>query len=64
MASKYHTLKTIDENIRTLFVSALSEADELLRIYPGDDNFELLKKPVDRDSLIKEVRRLLLLKPV
>jgi CheY-like chemotaxis protein/predicted transcriptional regulator len=60
----YKTLKAIDENIRTLFVSALSEADELLRIYPGDDNFELLKKPVDRDSLIKEVRRLLLLNPV
>jgi CheY-like chemotaxis protein/predicted transcriptional regulator len=60
----YKTLKAIDENIRTLFVSALSEADELLRIYPGDDNIELLKKPVDRDSLIKEVRRLLLLNPV
>jgi CheY-like chemotaxis protein len=60
----YKTFKAIDENIRTLFVSALSEADELLRIYPGDDNFEFLKKPVDRDSLIKEVRRLLLLNPV
>jgi CheY-like chemotaxis protein len=60
----YKTLKAIDENIRTLFVSALSEADELLRIYPGDDNVELLKKPIDRNSLIKEVRRLLLLKPV
>jgi CheY-like chemotaxis protein len=60
----YKTFKAIDENIRTLFVSALSEADELLRIYTGDDNFEFLKKPVDRDSLIKEVRRLLLLNPV
>ncbi len=59
----YKSFKAIDENIRTLFVSALSDADELLKIYPGEDNVELLKKPIDVDYLIKEVRRLLELNP-
>jgi CheY-like chemotaxis protein len=55
----YKTFKSIDENVKTLFVSALSEADELLRVYPGDDSIQLLKKPIDKDYLIKEVRDLL-----
>lgn len=59
----YKSFKALDENIRTLFVSALSDADELLKIYPGEDNVELLKKPIDGDHFIKEVRRLLAFKP-
>jgi CheY-like chemotaxis protein/DNA-binding HxlR family transcriptional regulator len=59
----YKSFKALDENIRTLFVSALSDADELLKIYPGEDNVDLLKKPIDGDRLLKEVRRLLLLNP-
>jgi CheY-like chemotaxis protein len=55
----YRTFKAVDENVKTLFVSALAEADELLRIYPGDDSVQLLKKPIDKDYLIKEVRHLL-----
>jgi CheY-like chemotaxis protein len=51
----YKSFKALDDNIRTLFVSALSDADELLKIYPGEDNVELLKKPIDVDHLLKEV---------
>jgi CheY-like chemotaxis protein len=57
----YKTFKSVDENIKTLFVSALAEANELLRVYPGDESVQLLKKPIDRDHFIEEVRRLLLI---
>jgi CheY-like chemotaxis protein len=56
----YKTFKSVDENIKTLFVSALAEADELLRVYPGDESVQLLRKPIDKDYFIKEVKRLLL----
>jgi len=55
----YKTFKAVDENIKTLFVSALAEAHELLRVYPGDDSVQLLKKPIGKDHLIREVRSLL-----
>ena len=55
----YKTFKSVDENVKTLFVSALAEAEELLRVYPDDDSVQLLKKPIDKDYFIKEVRHLL-----
>jgi CheY-like chemotaxis protein len=55
----YRTFKAVDENVKTIFVSALAEADELLRVYPGDDSVQLLKKPIDKDYFIKEVGYLL-----
>jgi CheY-like chemotaxis protein len=57
----YKTFKSVDENVKTLFVSALSDADELLRVYPGDDGIQLLKKPIHKGNFIREVRRLLLM---
>jgi CheY-like chemotaxis protein len=55
----YKTFKSVDENVKTLFVSALADADELLRVYPGDDSIQLLKKPINKDYFIEEVRHLL-----
>jgi CheY-like chemotaxis protein len=55
----YKTFKAVDETIKTLFVSALADAHELLRVYPGDDSVQLLKKPIGKDHLIREVRSLL-----
>jgi CheY-like chemotaxis protein/predicted transcriptional regulator len=55
----YKTFKAVDESIKTLFVSALADAHELLRVYPGDDSVQLLKKPICKDHLIREVRSLL-----
>jgi len=57
----YKSFKAVDESVKTLFVSALAEANELLRVYPGDESVQLLKKPIDRDHFIEEVRRLLLI---
>jgi CheY-like chemotaxis protein len=57
----YKSFKSVDENIKTLFVSALAEANELLRVYSGDNGIQLLKKPIDKDHFIEEVRRLLLI---
>ena len=57
----YKTFKAVDESIKTLFVSALAEANELLRVCSGDNGIQLLKKPIDKDRFIKEVRRLLLI---
>jgi CheY-like chemotaxis protein len=57
----YKTFKSVDENIKTLFVSALAEANELLRVYSGDNGIQLLRKPIDKDHFIEEVRRLLLI---
>jgi CheY-like chemotaxis protein len=57
----YKSFKAVDENIKTLFVSSLADADELLRVYPGDESVQLLKKPIDKDRFIEEVRRLLLI---
>lgn len=54
----YRTFKAVDESVKTLFVSALAEAEELLRVYPADEGVQLLKKPIDKNSFIKEVRRL------
>ncbi len=57
----YKTFKAVDESIKTLFVSALAEANELLRVCSGDNGIQLLKKPIDKDRFIEEVRRLLLI---
>jgi CheY-like chemotaxis protein len=57
----YKTFKAVDKSIKTLFVSALAEANELLRVCSGDNGIQLLKKPIDKDRFIEEVRRLLLI---
>ena len=56
----YKSFKAVDESVKTLFVSALAEANELLRVYPGDESVQLLRKPIDKDYFINEVKRLLL----
>jgi CheY-like chemotaxis protein len=56
----YKTFKAVDESVKTLFVSALAEANELLRVYPGEESVQLLRKPIDKDYFINEVKRLLL----
>jgi CheY-like chemotaxis protein len=56
----YKSFKAVDESFKTLFVSALADADELLRVYPGDESVQLLRKPISKDYFINEVKRLLL----
>jgi CheY-like chemotaxis protein len=56
----YKSFKAVDESFKTLFVSSLADADELLRVYPGDESVQLLRKPIDKDYFINEVKRLLL----
>ena len=55
----YYRLKALNKNIKVLFVSALDASEELVSILPGVQLQNILRKPVERDSLISAVKGLL-----
>ena len=53
----YYRLKTINRNIKILFVSALDAVPELVSILPGVNSaHDIIKKPVALDDFIRAVK--------
>ena len=56
----FKVLKSIDRDMKTLFVSALYDAEELLKVYPDDEKVQILKKPVVNEDLTSKVKQILI----
>lgn len=52
----FYRLKSIDTNVKILFVSALDAAPELTSILPGIKFDDLIRKPVNINHLIHKIR--------
>jgi CheY-like chemotaxis protein len=52
----YQKLKSINKDIRVMFVSALDAADELLSIFPDIKDKDIIKKPIKKDQFINKVK--------
>jgi DNA-binding NarL/FixJ family response regulator len=55
----YGMLKTIDRNIKVLFVSALDASQELISMLPGIEPENILQKPLETSHLVSAVKRTL-----
>jgi two-component system, OmpR family, response regulator ChvI len=55
----YYRLKALNNDLKTLFISALDASEELLSILPGIQLRNILKKPVDKNYFISTVKELL-----
>jgi two-component system, OmpR family, response regulator ChvI len=53
----YGMLKTIDRNIKVLFVSALDASQELISMLPGIEPENILQKPLETSHLVSAVKR-------
>jgi len=53
----FYGIKTLNPNIKFIFVSALDATDELVSILPGLQKDFVLRKPVDRDTFINAIDR-------
>jgi CheY-like chemotaxis protein len=52
----YKRLKTIDPNIKIIFLSALEATDELVSVLEGVKSVDVMKKPIDREHFIQKIR--------
>jgi CheY-like chemotaxis protein len=52
-------IKSIDPTIKILFITVLDISDEILTIVPGLSKEQILIKPVDRNTLLSTVKKLL-----
>jgi CheY-like chemotaxis protein len=55
----YYRLKSINRNIKILFVSALDVVPELVSILPDVNQDDILRKPVSTEEFINSVTRAL-----
>jgi CheY-like chemotaxis protein/predicted transcriptional regulator len=51
----YKEIKSLRPRLRILFISALDAAPELTSVLPGFQQGDLMRKPVDRTTLVKNV---------
>jgi CheY-like chemotaxis protein len=52
----YQKIKSVNENIRVIFVSALDAADELLSIFSDVKEDDIIRKPIERDQFVERVK--------
>ncbi len=55
----FQTIKSINPNIKVIFVSCLDATPELVSILSEVGKYEILRKPIDNEHLIKTVKRAL-----
>jgi len=57
----YFKFKTIDPDVKILFISALDAVEELMSVFPDIKNTDFIRKPVTRKYLLSKIRSTLLL---
>jgi CheY-like chemotaxis protein len=57
----YYKFKTINPDIKILFISALDAAEELISTFSDIKNTDFIRKPVDRKYLLSKVKSVLLI---
>ncbi|MDQ4073697.1 MAG: response regulator [Thermoproteota archaeon] len=55
----YYRLKAVNPGIPILFITALDVVEELLDALPGINTEEIIKKPIERETLLKKIKTLL-----
>ncbi len=55
----YNKMKSKNSDTRVLFISALDGAEMILSVFPDLTEKNLIKKPVERDEMIKTVKSML-----
>ncbi len=55
----YNKMKSKNSDTRVLFISALDGAEMILSVFPDLTEKNLIKKPVERDELIKTIKSML-----
>jgi two-component SAPR family response regulator len=55
----HQQIKAIDPTIKIIFITALDILDELLSIFPGISEDQIMRKPVDKVIFINTVKKLL-----
>ena len=57
----YYKFKTINPDVKILFISALDAAEELISIFSNIENTDFIRKPVDRKYLLSKIKSVLLI---
>ena len=52
----YQKIKSVNTNLKILFVTALDAADELLSIFSDVKKDDIIRKPIERDQFVKKVK--------
>ena len=52
----YQKLRTIDNSIKVVFVSALDSLQEMVSIFPDLDFNNIIRKPVTQEDFLDEVK--------
>jgi CheY-like chemotaxis protein len=52
----YRRIKSANENLKIMFVTALDAADELLSIFSDVKKEDIIRKPIERDQFVKKVK--------
>ncbi|MGE0243781.1 MAG: response regulator, partial [Nitrososphaeraceae archaeon] len=55
----HQQIKAIDPTIKIIFVTALDILDELLNIFPGISQEQIMKKPIDKNLFTHTVKNIL-----
>jgi DNA-binding response OmpR family regulator len=55
----FQVLKSINKDLKVLFISALDAAEELTSILPGICIDDIIRKPISKDQFIGKVTTLL-----
>jgi CheY-like chemotaxis protein len=52
----YRKIKSVNANLKIMFVTALDAADELLSIFSDVKKDDIIRKPIERDQFVKKVK--------
>jgi CheY-like chemotaxis protein len=52
----YQRIKSANTNLKIMFVTALDAADELLSIFSDVKKDDIIRKPIERDQFVKQVK--------
>jgi DNA-binding NtrC family response regulator len=55
----YQKLKSVDQNVRIIFLTALDAANELVSIIPDMKKSHIIRKPISSENLIGVIERAL-----
>lgn len=55
----YHKIKSVDPNLKVMFVSALDAVKELVSVLPGITSKDVIKKPVSQQEFVRAIRNAL-----
>jgi len=53
----YQKLKSIDQGVKVIFLSALDAADELVSILPDTKKSDIIRKPISTENFINVIER-------